>query len=178
MDRRAEDFLGYWLAYAQRSWSYAFNEALKAGCQQHGKPYVVTPPQWGVLSALMEEEGLTIGTVSQRRGLDAPTVTGIITRLEQIGLVKRVHDRQDRRVVKVYLTTEGRDLMNFLPDVVDGFSRTVLQDISPEKQQEMCLLLQKTIANLSALGPGVGDRFGLLPDSSYQITGTTGENNA
>jgi DNA-binding MarR family transcriptional regulator len=162
--RRAEDFFGYWLFYAQRSWAYAFSEALKGGCQEHGKPYTVTPPQWGVLSVLLEEDGLTIGTVSQRRGIDAPTVTGIVKRLEQIGLVERVHDRQDRRVVKVYLTAEGRNLMSFLPDVVEAFSRTALQGISPEKEQEMCLLLQKTIANLSAIGPGVGDRFGLLPD--------------
>lgn len=176
MGRRVEDFFGYWLFYAQRSWAYAFHEALKAGCQEHGKPYTVTPPQWGVLSALLEEDGLTIGTLSQRRGVDAPTVTGIVTRLEQIGLVERVHDRQDRRVVNVYLTAEGQDLMSFLPDVAEAVARTALQDISLEKQQEMCLLLQKTIANLSALGPGVGDRFGLLPDSSCQITSVTGEN--
>src|SRR5579885_661861 len=102
MDRRAEDFFGYWLAYAQRSWSYAFNEALKVACQEHGKPYTITPPQWGALSALLEEDGLTIGSISQRRAIDAPTITGIVSRLEQIGLVERVHDRQDRRVVKVY----------------------------------------------------------------------------
>lgn len=161
---RVENFFGYWLFYAQRSWAYAFNEALKIGCQEHEKPYTVTPPQWGVLAVLLEEDGLMISTISQRRGIDAPTVTGIIKRLEQIGLVERVHDHQDRRVVKVYLTTEGRDLMSFLSDVVEAFSRAALQDISAEKQQEMCLLLQKTIANLSAIGPGVGDRFGLLPD--------------
>jgi hypothetical protein len=67
--------------------------------------------------------------------------------------------------------------MSFLPDVVETVARTALQDISLEKQQEMCLLLQKTIANLSALGPGVGDRFGLLPDSFCQIESVTGENN-
>ena len=177
MSTRVEDFFGYWLFYTQRRWAYAFTEALKAGCQEHGKPYTVTPPQWGALSALLEEDGLTIGTVSQRRGVDATTVTGIITRLEQIGLVERVHNRQDRRVVKVYLTAEGRDLMSFLPDVAEAVARTALQDISLEKQQEMCLLLQKTIANLSALGPGVGDRFGLLPDSFCQIESVTGENN-
>lgn len=161
---RVENFFGYWLFYAQRSWAYAFNEALKVGCQEHEKPYTVTPPQWGVLSALLEEDGLTIGTLSQRRGIDPPTITGIVKRLEQVSLVERVHGRQDRRVVRVYLTKEGRELMSFLPGVVEAFSRAALQDISDEKQQEMCLLLQKTIANLSAIGPGVGDRFGLLPD--------------
>lgn len=66
---------------------------------------------------------MTIGALSQKRGIDAPTVTGIVNRLEQADLVKRVHDRQDRRMVKVYLTEEGHDLMGFLPDVVEAFSR-------------------------------------------------------
>src|SRR5579883_1073842 len=86
MKERPEDSFGYWLFYAQRSWAYAFNEALKTCCQEHGKPSV-TPPQWGVLSALLEEDGLTIGVLSQRRALDAPTITGIVKRLEQVGLV-------------------------------------------------------------------------------------------
>lgn len=164
MEKRVTDFLGYWLFYAQRSWAYAFNEALKAWCQEHQKPYMITPPQWGILSCLYEENGLMLGVVSQRRGLDAPTVTGIVKRLEQAGLVERVHDRGDRRVVKVYLTEEGQELMRLLPAAVETFSQTALQGITEEKQEEMCLLLQQTIANLASIGPGMGDRFGLLPD--------------
>ncbi|HZO72778.1 MAG TPA: MarR family transcriptional regulator [Ktedonobacteraceae bacterium] len=164
MEERPENSLGYWLFYAQRSWAYAFNEALKTCCQEHGKSYAVTPPQWGVLSALLEEDGLTIGVLSQRRALDAPTITGIVKRLEQVELVERVHGREDRRVVRVFLTEEGHDLMSFLPDAVVAFSRVALQGISVEKQQELCLLMQQTIANLSTIGPGMGDRFGLLPD--------------
>ncbi len=164
MEMQVEDFFGYWLFYTQRSWAYAFNEALKACCQEHHKSYAITPPQWGVLSALLEEDGLTIGALSQKRGLDPPTMTGIVKRLEQVKLVERVHDREDRRVVRVSLTEEGHDLMCFLPAAVVAFSQTALQGISGEKQQEMLLLLQQTIANLSAIGPHMGDRFGLLPD--------------
>ncbi|MEO7019830.1 MAG: MarR family winged helix-turn-helix transcriptional regulator [Ktedonobacteraceae bacterium] len=160
----SEDFFGYWLFYTQRRWAYAFGEALHACCQEHHKLYSVTPPQWGVLSALLEEDGMTIGALSQKRGLDPPTMTGIVKRLEQVKLVERVHDCEDRRVVRVSLIEEGHDLMRFLPAAVVAFSQAALQGISGEKQQEMLLLLQQTIANLSAIGPGMGDRFGLLPD--------------
>src|SRR5690348_7761688 len=107
MEIRPENYLGYWLFYAQRSVAYAFYEALKACCLQHEKPYVVTPPQIGVLILLIEQDGQTIGTLSQKRAIDPPTMTGIVRRLEQNGLVERRHDREDRRVVKVYLTAEG-----------------------------------------------------------------------
>ena len=47
MEIHNQDYLGYWLFYAQRSVEYAFYEALKACCIEHEKPYSVTPPQWG-----------------------------------------------------------------------------------------------------------------------------------
>src|SRR5260370_1442678 len=92
-----EDFLGYWLFYAQRTVAYAFNEVLKDCCLEHGKSYTVTPPQWGVLVLLQGQEGMTMGAISQRRAIDMATVNGIIKRLEQSGLVERRHDLADRR---------------------------------------------------------------------------------
>src|SRR3954453_23927221 len=106
--------LSYWLFYAQRCVAYAHAEVMRVHCEERGKPYSVTPPQWGALTLLLARDGLTIGSMSQKRGVDAPTATGIIKRLEQNGLVERRHDRADRRVVKVYLTAEGRDILSSL----------------------------------------------------------------
>lgn len=156
--------LGYWLFYTQRCVAYAFAEALRAYCEEQNKPYVITPPQWGVLSLLHEQDSLTIGTISQQRGIDAPTVTGIVKRLELSGLVERLHDREDRRVVKVYLTEEGRSLMQTLPDAIKAFEKTVLRGFSGEEQRKLLAQFQQIIANVSAEMPGMGDRFGLLPE--------------
>ena len=165
MEIHSEDYLGYWLFYAQRSVAYAFYEALKACCLKHDKPYIVTPPQWGALSLLISHDGQTIGALSQQRAIDPATVTGIVKRLEQSGLVERRHDRVDRRVVKVYLTDEGRDIMRFLPDAVIEFTRTMSQGFSKEEISDMQVKLQRIIANLSSVGPDTGDRFGLLPQA-------------
>jgi DNA-binding MarR family transcriptional regulator len=164
MEIHSEDYLGYWLFYAQRSVAYAFYEALKACCLAHGKQYVVTPPQWGVLSLLYNQDGQTIGAISQQRAIDAPTMTGIVKRLEQSGLVERRHDWEDRRLVKVYLTDEGRDIMRFLPDAALEFTKTMSQGFSEDEKRDMQVKLQRIIANLSTIGPDTGDRFGLLPD--------------
>jgi len=158
-----EDFLGYWLFYAQRSVAYAFNEALKDCCLEHGKPYTVTPPQWGVLAALVEQGGLTIGTISQRRAIDMPTTNGIIKRLEQNGLVERRHDLEDRRQVKVYLTDEGRDIMRYLPDAARDFHKIMMRGFNEEERRDLVAKLQQLVVNVGEVGPETGDRFGLLP---------------
>ena len=122
--------LTFWLFYAERCVTYAYAEVLRAHCEERGKPYVVTPPQWGALSLLLVQDGMTIGTMSQKRGVDAPAATGIITRLEQSGLVERRHDREDRRVVKVYLTDEGRDISHTQASTVEQFEQNLKRRFS------------------------------------------------
>jgi DNA-binding MarR family transcriptional regulator len=165
MEIHSEDYLGYWLFYAARSVAYAFYESLNACCVAHNKPYAITPPQCGILTLLHTQDGQTIGALGQQRAVDAPTVTGIVKRLEQSGLVERRHDREDRRLVKVYLTDEGRDILRYLPDAVIEFSQTMSQDFSEDEKHDMQVKLQRIIANLSTVSPETGDRFGLLPDS-------------
>jgi DNA-binding MarR family transcriptional regulator len=169
MEIRPEDTVGYWLFYSQRCLEYAFSEVLKRCCQERGKAYVVTPPQWGILSALLgEQDGVSVGILSQRRGFDAPTITGIVKRLEQNGLVERRHDREDRRVVKVYLTNEGREMLPFLFATVTKFNEITIQDFSPEEEKDLVAKMQRIIANMSAVAPGMGDRFHLLPGHGYE----------
>ena len=155
--------LNYWLFYAQRCVGYAHAEVMRAHCEERGKPYVITPPQWGALSLLLAQDGLTIGTMSQMRGVDAPTGTGIITRLEQNGLVERRHDREDRRVVKVYLTDEGRDISHSLVSSVEHFEQSMNRGFAQSEMDRFLAQLQHLLMNAAEIGPGLGDRFGLLP---------------
>ena len=162
MADQIEDLLGYWLFYAQRSVAYAFNEALKDCCLEHAKPYTVTPPQWGVLAALVERDGLTIGTISQRRAVDMPTTNGIIKRLEQNGLVERRHNLEDRRQVRVYLTDEGHDIMRYLPDAARKFHEIMMRGLNEEERRDLIAKLQQIVVNVGEVVPETGESFGLL----------------
>src|SRR5215469_3006881 len=154
--------LSYWLFYAQRCVAYAYAEVLRAHCEERARPYVVTPPQWGALSLLLVHDGMTIGAMSQKRGVDAPAATGIITRLEQIGLVERRHDREDRRVVKVYLTDEGRDISQTLVSSVEHFEHSLKRGFSEGELDHFLAHLQQLITNAAEVGGGTDDRFDFL----------------
>jgi len=154
--------LGYWLFYTQRCVAYAFADMLQKACEEQGKSYVVTPPQWGVLALLHDSDGMAVGTISQLRGIDAPTVTGIIKRLEQSGLVKRRHDREDRRVVKVYLTPEGASITAILNPRVATFNDEMLRGFAEEECETLLKNLQRIIVNLTDATGETGDRFKLI----------------
>jgi DNA-binding MarR family transcriptional regulator len=71
----------------------------------------ITYPQYLVLNALDEEEGMTIGAIADRLALESSTVTPPVKRLEQAGLVERRRSKVDERQVHVWLTDAGRALL-------------------------------------------------------------------
>jgi DNA-binding MarR family transcriptional regulator len=155
--------LTYWLFYAERCVTAAYAEVLRAHCQERGKPYVVTPPQWGALALLLVQDGMTIGIMSQKRGVDAPAATGIVTRLEQTGLVERRHDREDRRVVKVYLTEEGRDISQTLVSAVEDFEQRLKHGFAGDELDRFLTQLHRLILDAAEIGGNAGNRIPLPP---------------
>src|SRR5437870_414336 len=131
---RPDETLGYWLMQTMRSVANAFADVLQASCATLGKPYVITPQQWFALSLLASEQDLPIGTLAQRLVLDASVVTGIVKRLEQHGLVERIHDRTDYRLVRLHLTGEGQEITHALAAVANVFNQRLLQGFSQEER--------------------------------------------
>jgi DNA-binding MarR family transcriptional regulator len=154
-----QDTIGYWLSYTLRYIASAFFEVLRAHCVERGKAYAITPPQWGMMAILSAHGEQTISMLAQKLSVDAPAITAIVGRLEQSGLVERVHDREDRRVVKVYLTAEGQDIIRSLDPVVAAFNERLLPG---DQRQAFFEQLQQLIATVSTIAPGTGDRFSFL----------------
>jgi DNA-binding MarR family transcriptional regulator len=70
----------------------------------------ITYPQYLVLLALWEADGLVVGAVAARLGLESSTVTPLVKRLEAGGLVTRTRNPEDERQVQVRLTKRGAAL--------------------------------------------------------------------
>jgi len=146
----APNLAGYWLARAVRVIGAAAAEALRAHCIELGKPYVVTPPQWALLSTLAANGAYTISGLGQALAVETPAITGLVTRLEQASLVERVHDLQDRRVVNVSLTAEGESFVRALEPVIAQLNDRL---VPPEEVPELTARLKDLIARAAELLP-------------------------
>ncbi|MBP0492526.1 MarR family winged helix-turn-helix transcriptional regulator [Pararoseomonas indoligenes] len=73
-------------------------------------PLGLTYPQYLVMLTLWDEDGQTVGQVSERLFLESSTITPLLKRLETAGLLTRERDRADERVVRARLTEAGRAL--------------------------------------------------------------------
>ena len=78
----------------------------------------LTYPQYLTLLALWEDgEPMTVGELGGRLRLDSGTLTPVLKRLEEAGLVTRRRDPDDERRVLVATTAAGRDLQDQVAEV-------------------------------------------------------------
>ncbi|MFO8069685.1 MAG: MarR family transcriptional regulator [Alkalibacterium sp.] len=86
----------------------------------------VTYPQYLVLLVLFEEETVTVKELGERLYLDSGTLTPMLKRMEEHGLVERRRSSADERVVDVSLTSKGRGIEKQAEEIPVKFSKEVL----------------------------------------------------
>ena len=79
---------------------------MKHNVHHHYKEMNVTGPQGMLLGTLAHHGKMKVSELSEKLGLSNSTVSGIIDRLENQGLVVRTRSKEDRRVVYISVTSE------------------------------------------------------------------------
>ncbi|HHP7244388.1 MAG TPA: MarR family winged helix-turn-helix transcriptional regulator [Elainellaceae cyanobacterium] len=112
------------------------------------EPYGLTPFHYLVLCCLWEEDGLSTSGIADKLKQLGATLTGVVDRMEDRNLVYRERDPSDRRIIRIWLTEEGKQLMHVLP-AIGAKTIDKATDGIPEAQHEAVLrLLDQIIANL------------------------------
>jgi len=92
------------------------------------KKYHVSAPQLSCLLGLYDNGPLYLSQIAKLIMVKSGTITGIIDRLEQKDLVRRIRNSHDRRVITIELTDTGKKLAQNAPypiqqKIVDGLLR-------------------------------------------------------
>jgi MarR family transcriptional regulator, transcriptional regulator for hemolysin len=128
--------IGLQLANTSKAVSRAFNDRLaEAGS---------SVPVWLILSSLKSNERRTQLDLARAVGIEGPTLTRHLDRLEENGIVRRVRDGNDRRAVRVELTAEGERLFQTLRQAVIAFNRELTGGLTEPELERM----RKTLARL------------------------------
>ena len=112
----------------------------------------LTFPQALVLNVLGEEGPVPISMLAERTGSANSTVSGIVDRLEKLGLAKRERSENDRRVIYVSATEKYRALREKAATDVSGYFNSLLDTMAPEDKAMVAEALQKLDAVLTAAG--------------------------
>jgi DNA-binding MarR family transcriptional regulator len=96
---------------------YAASRAMTAAYAPLLDALELTYPQYLVMLVLWEQDGERVSRIGERLHLDSATLTPLLKRLEARGLIERRRNRDDERVVEVFLTGDGKRLRRRAADV-------------------------------------------------------------
>jgi DNA-binding MarR family transcriptional regulator len=129
------------------------SRAVKFGAGEAMRTLGVHAGQNFVLEELWREDGLTPGELARRIGVEVPTVTRAAQRMEATGLVRRVPDPRDARLVRVTLTAKGEALRDRLPAVLHSVYTQALERLTPQERTQLVRLLKRLAEHAQAPGP-------------------------
>lgn len=80
--------------------------------------------------------------------LSHPTVSGILSRLEQKGFIQVLPDEQDRRCKRLYVQQKGQDLHETMHQVIRDTEQRLVEGFTAEEKEQFASLLRRSIDNL------------------------------
>ncbi len=101
-----------------------------AQCQAYG----VSMLHFQVLAILDADGPTPMSRLAEQLDVSFPNASGIVGRLEERGVVVRVHDETDRRMVLAQLTPEGNDMLRRVEETRMGHLRQLVEVLSPDER--------------------------------------------
>ena len=126
------------ICFAVYSAAHAFNRVYKPLLDRLGLTY----PQYLVMLALWERDGVPVKEIGERLFLDSGTLTPLLKRLEQAGLVRRTRSTEDERQVLIGLTAQGqslRDKARSVPQSILAATQCSVPELTAVKNEIVAL---------------------------------------
>ncbi|MBW9117018.1 winged helix-turn-helix transcriptional regulator [Rhizobium cauense] len=122
------DFLPYRLAVVASRMSGAYE-------RRHSSDSGLSVPEWRVLAHLSQSSEVSVREIQTRVDMEKSKVSRAASRLEAQGLVAKVVNPNDRRLVSLSLTSEGKALMVRLTPIALQFQADVRALLGADAEQ-------------------------------------------
>lgn len=112
----------------------------------------LTVPQWLILQALSASGEMQISELARRISLSHATVTSILNRMSDKGLVQRKRNSADRRAVRVSLTAEGNTTFEEAPELLQEAFVTRFRQLERWEQKLLTSAIERVASMMEADG--------------------------
>lgn len=121
---------------------------LKTYADQRARQFGISRAQWAVLVRIDRHEGLKQTELADLLDLQPITLTRLLDRLADSGLIERRADPNDRRANRLYLMPAAKPLLDQLADLGTDMMETVLDGVSTNAVERMLKELGAVKGNL------------------------------
>lgn len=108
--------------------------------------------QAAVLCKLFAQDGMTQSEIAQQLAVQGATVTDMLQRMEEAGVVTRRRDPDDNRLVRVYLTDVGREKERAVIEQFLKLEDRIFADFDEAERAKMCDFLNRMLHNMTTKG--------------------------
>ena len=112
--------------------------------RQYSSQLSLTAPQ-GFLLLSIPVDGISMSGLANKLGLDTSTLTRNIQKLEKLDLVRRKQDRNDKRILVVYLTDKGRGKVEKVENSLLDLNFSMMKHIDLDDQENIPEMLEKLV---------------------------------
>lgn len=121
------------------------HETVTQPVNQFFREYGLTQTLYNVLRIIRGggDPGVTCTQIGERIVTRVPDVTRLVDRLTKAKLVRRVRDKDDRRVVKLFLTAKGTALLSKMDEPLKSLQREKLSHMNERELSTLNRLLTK-----------------------------------
>ncbi|WP_245837339.1 MarR family winged helix-turn-helix transcriptional regulator [Virgibacillus phasianinus] len=103
--------------------------------------------QWTILYYLYNEGSATQVEISHYQGVEKPTITRTVGRLEELGYVEPIRGK-DKREKRIQLTEAGSTVYENVRVTIDQYEQAILSGISEEEQLETIRIMEEIRDNI------------------------------
>ncbi|SMF67725.1 MarR family winged helix-turn-helix transcriptional regulator [Allosphingosinicella indica] len=140
---RLENSPFYLMAHAD----YKYHEDMDKVLHKHG----MSKPIYRIMTVLREHQPASIGALAEAALIKRPTVSRIIDRMIEQGLVKTSPNREDNRITEVTLTPAGQQKLGKLTPIVGRQFARAMEGVSDRDIAYLLQVLHRISQNLSKL---------------------------
>lgn len=113
--------------------------------------------QANLLLLIYQNDGSYQRDLAEQLDVRPSSMTEMLLKLEQKNLIVRKQDDKDQRVMRIYLTEEGRKEAEELADNKDNFAESFFRALTDDEQEELLILTKKLCAYLEAAEDAYGE---------------------
>lgn len=137
-----QDSLGFLLNHAALKIKAELSRQIK------NKGYNLSTAQWAILSIIVDNEGISQTNLASKTFKDKASLTRILDILEKDHLIVRERSTKDRREQNIYMTDNGKEILNVTVDAAYEANKVATAGINESKILELKEILKRVCDNL------------------------------
>ena len=124
------------------------------------EPLGIGPRDFLLMRFIDASDGQSQHALAERLGIPPSRMVGLVDGLEEMGLIERRPDPEDRRVRRLFLTRAGRSVLEKAGKIAIDYETQLCAGINRKEREQLIDLLQRlqvTQTDLGGVHPGMGE---------------------